>query len=133
MHKLSESQFTWIALLARSKRSHWKDCQDLTLTKGWLGGKKAKASIDPSGVVKILKSAEAPTEVLQQFLQLVDDIDDREDLAKRCEVPNVVIDCLVQKRDRLALNRYKDRLKPQSQEWFYADHAINTSNTKWKN
>lgn len=63
----------------------------------------------------------------------MDDLQDREQLARKCNVPNVVIDCLVHQRDRIALEQFKQRLTSHSQEWFYADHALNTSNTKWKN
>ena len=49
-------------------------------------------------------------------------------------MPHVVVDCLVQQRDRVALQRYQaQRLKSHSPEWFYADQILNTSNTKWKN
>ena len=103
------------------------------ITKGWLGGKKAKSSVSPSHVVRLLNSQGATTDILQIFLQLIDDLDDRETLARRVKVPNVVIDCLVAKRDRIGLERYREKLTTHSPEWFYADHTLNTSSTKWKN
>ena len=131
MHKLSDLQYTWAALTARSKRSAWKDCESLVVTKGWLGGRKAKA--DPTQVIRLLSREGAPPDVLQTFLTLVEDAEERESLARRHEVPNVVIDCLVQARDRIGLESFKAKLTSHSQEWFYADHALNTTNTKWKN
>ena len=131
IHKLSEAQFTWVALSARARRGQWKDCEALALTKGWLGARKAK--VEPTGVVRLLHSIGAPADVLQTFLQLVEDAEEREEHARRCDVPNVVIDCLVAGRDRLGLQKYRERLKAHSPEWFYADHALSTSNTKWKN
>lgn len=65
MHKLSDRQYTWTCLLARAKRFQWKDCEDLIITKGWLGGKKTKASIDPEKVVNALHNFGAPSNVLQ--------------------------------------------------------------------
>ena len=65
MHKLTERQFTWVSLLARAKRYQWKDCEELVITKSWLGGKKTKASINPEKVVQILYDNGAPGDVLQ--------------------------------------------------------------------
>ncbi len=103
------------------------------MTKGWLGGRKTKSVVAADGVVRILHASGAPPDVLQQYLELVDDVEEREALARKCSAPHVVVDCLVAQRDRAGLQRYRDRLTSHSPEWFYADHAINTSNTKWKN
>ena len=134
-HSLSDQQFTWLAFSARAKRKQWKECEALTLTKTWLGlgGKKTKSSVDPVAVVKTLKACDAPADVLLIFLQLIEDLDEREDQARRAQVHHCVIDCLVAKRDRFGLESYRSKLTPQSQDWFYADHALNTTNTKWKN
>ncbi len=51
----------------------------------------------------------------------------------RYNVPNAVIDCLVQARDRVGLEKFRDRLAENSPEWFYANHALVNSNVKWKN
>lgn len=103
------------------------------ITKGWLGGRKTKSVVAAEGVVRILHSSGASAEVLHLYLELVDDIEERETLARKCNAPNVVIDCLVAQRDRVGLQRFRQRLTSHSPEWFYADHALNTSNTKWKN
>ena len=133
VHALTEKQFTWTALNARAQRKAWKDCEQLVVTKGWLGGRKTKAVVAADGVVRVLSSHAAPPDVLQPYLELVDDVEERESLGRKCGVPQVVVDCLVQQRDRAALERFRARLKTHSPEWFYADHALNTSNTKWKN
>ena len=65
LHKLTERQFTWVSLLARAKRYQWKDCEELVITKSWLGGKKTKASINPEKVVQILYDNGAPGDVFQ--------------------------------------------------------------------
>ena len=114
-------------------RVQWKDCEELVLTKGWLGGRKARGSIDVAQVVKLLHKHGATADVLQVFLPLVDSLEEREDLAKKLSVHTVVVDVLVLNRDRIALESYKSKLVPQSREWFYADNALGVSNTKWKN
>lgn len=65
MHKLSDRQYTWACLSARAKRYQWKDCEELVITKGWLGGKKTTASIDPEKVVIKLFENGAPANILQ--------------------------------------------------------------------
>lgn len=131
VHKLSEKQSVWIATKARASRFQWKDCEDLVLTKGWLGGHKVRGSIDVSQVAKILHFHGATADTLQTFLNLVENLEERESLAKKFAVHNVVIDVFVLNRDRLGLESYKTKLVPQSNEWRYAEHLLN--NTKWKN
>ncbi|XP_059095276.1 spermatogenesis-defective protein 39 homolog [Tigriopus californicus] len=133
IHKIPEEQFIWVALRSRALKQAWKDCEGIVITKGWLGGKKTKASVSPRGVVQTLHECQAPPEILHIFLQLIDDLEDRLNYARRCKVPNTVIECLVQSRDRQELETFKAKLTPHSPEWFYAEHALTTSNTKWKN
>ena len=133
IHKLTEKQATWNAVTARASRFQWKDCEDLVLTKGWLGGRKVRGDIDLGQVVKLLHNHGATPEVLQVFLSLVDPLEEREHLAKKFGVHTVVIDVHVLNKDRIALESYKSKLVPQSREWFYAENALNVSNSKWKN
>ena len=131
-HKLSEKQAVWVATKARALRFQWKDCEDLVLSRGWLGGRKARGDIDVSQVVKLLHFYGATADVLQKFLTLVDPVEEREKLAKKLEVHDVVVDVYVQGRDRVSLENYKAKLVPQSREWNYAANAL-ISNAKWKN
>jgi hypothetical protein len=87
----------------------------------------------PAPVLRVLHHAEAPPDVLQVFLELVEDVEKREALARTLKAYNVVIECLVQQKDRQGLERFKAKLTPNSQEWFFAEHVLKTSNTKWKN
>ena len=57
--------------MARAKRYQWKDCEELVITKSWLGGKKTKASINPEKVVQILYDNGAPGDVLQGLYRLL--------------------------------------------------------------
>jgi hypothetical protein len=59
-----------VSLLSRAKRYQWKDCEELVITKSWLGGKKTKASINPEKVVQILYDNGAPGDVLQGAFSL---------------------------------------------------------------
>ena len=68
VHKLSEKQYVWASTIARARAFSWKDCENLVLTKGWLGGKKARGSIDVGEVVKLLHKNGASAEILQGTL-----------------------------------------------------------------
>lgn len=133
VHKLSEKQAVWVATTARASRFQWKDCEELILTKGWLGGRKARGDIDVAQAVKLLHSHGATADSLQTFLALVEPLEERENIAKKLGVHSVVIDVYVANRDRAGLEAYKAKLVPQSREWFYAENVLSVSNTKWKN
>ena len=133
VHKLSEKQTVWVATSARASRFQWKDCEELVLTKGWLGGAKVRGSIDVAQVAKLLHKNGATADTLQIFLALNENLEEREALGRKFGVHNIVVDVLVLNRDRIGLENYKAKLVPQSREWFYAENALNVSNTKWKN
>jgi len=132
-HKLTERQFVWPCLVGRSQRVAWQDCEALALAKGWLGGKKIKADIDPLDVSRLLHSREAPPKVLRVFVELIEDLDERQKFARKVGIHTVVVDVFVALRDRLSLESYKHKLLPQSEDWHYANNALTTTNTKWKN
>ena len=81
---------------------------------GWLGGRKAKGSIDVAQVVKLLHSNGATADVLQVFLNLVDPLEERENIAKKFGVHTIVVDVCVLNRDRIALGK-KHALKKYDQ------------------
>jgi len=132
-HKLTDKQYTWVALRARASVAAWADCEGLVVGKGWLGGKKVKGSVSAQAVVTALHQAGAPTDTLAIFLPLVDSLEDRMGLARKVGVAAVVVDVLVAMKDRLALLQFQETLTPSSRDWFYAENAIRTSSAKWKN
>ena len=133
MHKLTDRQFIWISVIARSKKSAWKDIEPLVLKKGWLGGKKANSAVDFFRLVNVLHHYQAPSDVLSVYLNHVEPLEDRLNLALKCQAQTAVVDCYVTQRDRVALTKYRDSLVSRSREWFYADNALSVSNTRWKN
>ena len=83
MHNLTEKQFTWVCLRARANVEAWEDCQELVVGKGWLGGKKVKGGVSPGEVTTVLAAAGAPVSILTVLLGLVDNLEDRLELAKK--------------------------------------------------
>ena len=132
-HKLTEKQFAWASLHGRAAKSAWKDCETLVLAKGWLGGTKVKGDIDPLEVSRLLHSSGAPGTVLRPFVELIEPLEEREKFAKKVGAHAVVVDVFVLQRDRTGLQNYLQKLIPQSEDWFYANNALTTTNTKWKN
>jgi len=133
MHKLTDKQFTWVALRARASQGAWADCEALVVGKGWLGGRKARGGVSPGEVVSLLAAARAPVETLAAVLLLVENPEERMALGKKVGVASVVVDGLLAQKDRLALLSYQNTMTPNSRDWFYADNALKNSNVKWKN
>ena len=133
MHNLTDKQFTWVCLRARANVEAWQDCQELVVGKGWLGGKKVKGGVSPGEVTTVLAAAGAPVSILTVLLGLVDNLEDRLDLAKKVGVGSVVVDVLVAQKDRNAIHSYQASLTPNSQDWFYAENALKSSSVRWKN
>jgi len=133
MHKLTDKQFTWVALRARASQGAWADCEALVVGKGWLGGRKARGGVSPGEVVSLLAAARSPVETLAAVLLLVENPEERMALGKKVGVASVVVDGLLAQKDRLALLSYQNTMTPNSRDWFYADNALKNSNVKWRN
>ena len=133
MHNLTEKQYSWVCLRSRATIGKWEDCLDLVVGKGWLGGKKAKGGVSPVEVTSVLAAAGAPVEILMVLLSLVDNMEERLELAKKVGAASVVVDVMVSLKDRLAIVKYQATLTPNSRDWFYADNALKNSSVKWKN
>lgn len=130
---ISDRQFQWTVLTVRASLHAWDDIEGLFITKSWLGGKKLKAAVPMEQVVIQLHSHGAPTDILVQYLELIDNVDKRVMLAQKLQCHKAVVNVFISKRDRQALISYKANLHPQSEDYFYAENALRVSTTKWKN
>ncbi|XP_078000667.1 spermatogenesis-defective protein 39 homolog [Glandiceps talaboti] len=131
--KLSENQFLYTALTSRSKLQKWSDIETLLTGKGWFGKMKMKASIGFDKVVDILNKMHAPPEVLDRYLQHIDDTDLRLSIAAKLNCHNTVIDTLLQLKDRQQLMKYGSKLHFNSAERIRLDTILRNTNNKWKN
>ncbi|XP_074662925.1 spermatogenesis-defective protein 39 homolog isoform X2 [Tubulanus polymorphus] len=133
-HQLTDKQFLWIALSARSKLRRWKDVEKLLTTKGMFGTTKMKAVIGFDRVVDVLQKTGAPTDALSKYTRLIDDPDLRLEIAIKCRCHHVVIDTFVAMKDRAQIESYKAKvLEPHTEEFYYAQNALSNSSIKWKN
>ena len=131
-HQLTEKQYVWTALRARAKMKKWADIDGLFTTKGWLGGTKMRSVIGFDKVSAVLHRFEAPSSVLCKYLMLVDDVEKRLDMAFKMNSHKAVIETYAAQRDRRSLESYQNKLKLNSEEWFYCKDVLNSNSIKWK-
>jgi len=132
-YSLNSKQYTWTCLRAVAECQRWQDVDKLFETKTILGGKKMKSIIPWFEVVKILHKNEAPTDLIIKYLSLIEDGDLKISLAKEYKFHNLVLELCVNLRDRQTLQQYIPKLKPNSQEFFYAQDILKQPSIKWKN
>ena len=131
-HKLTERQYVWAALKGRASKNAWKDCEQLVLSKGWLGGRKIKPEFSPLDIAKLLYEFGAPADILNVYIAMIEVPEEKEKFAKKVGAHTAVIDVYVSQRDKQSLQNYKSKLVPKTEEWWYAENALNAGNTRWK-
>ncbi|NWZ29506.1 SPE39 protein, partial [Asarcornis scutulata] len=114
--KIPDKQYVLTALAARAKLRAWEDVDALFTTKNWLGYTKKKAPIGFHRVVEILQRNNAPVQVLQEYVRLVEDVETRLNLATKYKCHDVVIDTYRDLKDRIQLMAYKCKVERGSAE-----------------
>uniref|UniRef100_H3CGT3 Spermatogenesis-defective protein 39 homolog n=1 Tax=Tetraodon nigroviridis TaxID=99883 RepID=H3CGT3_TETNG len=134
--KLSEKQFFMTALAARAQMGAWPDVDALFTSRNWLGFTRRKSPLGFQRVVDILHKHSAPTQVLQDYVALVDDAETRISLAQKHKChdirhqPNQTYQDL---RDRQQLIRYRGKVERGSAEERKIDALLNNPQIRWKN
>lgn len=82
VHRLTEKQFMWTALVSLSMRQKWKEVDNLFQGTSWLGGKRFKTALKFEEVTRILKKFDAPNDLLTKYIKLIDDDDAKLAFAK---------------------------------------------------
>ncbi|NXA06144.1 SPE39 protein, partial [Sapayoa aenigma] len=114
--KIPDKQYVLTALAARAKLRAWVDVDALLTTKNWLGYTKKKAPIGFHRVVEILQRNNAPVQVLQEYVRLVEDVETRLNLATKYKCHDVVIETYRDLKDRIQLTAYKCKVERGSAE-----------------
>ncbi|NWW87123.1 SPE39 protein, partial [Rhynochetos jubatus] len=109
--KIPDKQYVLTALAARAKLRAWNDVDALFTTKNWLGYTKKKAPIGFHRVVEILQRNNAPVQVLQEYVRLVEDVETRLNLATKYKCHDVVIETYRDLKDRIQLTAYKCKVE----------------------
>ncbi|KAM3603550.1 uncharacterized protein V6R79_024549 [Siganus canaliculatus] len=131
--KLSEKQFFTTALAARAKMRAWFDVDALFTSRNWLGFTRKKSPLGFQRVVDILQKNSAPTQVLQEYVALVEDADLRITLAQKHKCHDIVINMYRDMKDRQLLLGYREKVQRGSAEERKIDELLNNLQIRWKN
>ncbi|XP_075007528.1 spermatogenesis-defective protein 39 homolog isoform X2 [Calonectris borealis] len=131
--KIPDKQYVLTALAARAKLRAWDDVDALFTTKNWLGYTKKKAPIGFHRVVEILQRNNAPVQVLQEYVRLVEDVETRLNLATKYKCHDVVIETYRDLKDRIQLTAYKCKVERGSAEEEKINSILNNVQIRWKN
>ncbi|XP_067152969.1 spermatogenesis-defective protein 39 homolog isoform X2 [Apteryx mantelli] len=131
--QIPDKQYVLTALAARAKLRAWNDVDALFTTKNWLGYTKKKAPIGFHRVVEILQRNNAPVQVLQEYVRLVEDVETQLNLATKYKCHDVVIDTYRDLKDRIQLAAYRCKVERGSAEEEKIDSILNNTQIRWKN
>ncbi|XP_030854635.1 spermatogenesis-defective protein 39 homolog isoform X1 [Strongylocentrotus purpuratus] len=129
---LSDKQYLFQALLARSKLKDWNQVESLLTSKNWLGKARIKAAVNFSQVVYILITVKAPTEIIAKYMMFIEDKESRIALASKFKIHAVVIDTCAQLKDRQRLLSYRPQVINTPADTHFEIVLRNTDH-KWKN
>uniref|UniRef100_F7B0G8 Spermatogenesis-defective protein 39 homolog n=1 Tax=Ornithorhynchus anatinus TaxID=9258 RepID=F7B0G8_ORNAN len=131
--KIPDKQYVLTALAARAKLRAWHDVDTLFTTKNWLGYTKKRAPIGFHRVVEILHKNNAPVQILQEYVRLVEDVDTKLNLATKFKCHDVIIDTYRDLKDRHELVTYRDKVDRGSAEEEKIDAILSNTQIRWKN
>uniref|UniRef100_A0A8C6EXD9 Spermatogenesis-defective protein 39 homolog n=1 Tax=Marmota marmota marmota TaxID=9994 RepID=A0A8C6EXD9_MARMA len=95
--------------------------------KNWLGYTKKRAPIGFHRVVEILHKNSAPVQILQEYVNLVEDVDTKLNLATKFKCHDVVIDTCRDLKDRQQLLAYRSKVDKGSAEEEKIDTILSSS------
>lgn len=133
---MTEKQYAWMAISALTRLKRWNDIERVLMSKKLLGGVKIQCPFAWRHLFTIISSDEQqpPKEILCKFLRAIPDINERQYLANQFpEASEVIIECMVAQKDRIALNEFLARLTPHTVEFYKALNALNNATNRWKN
>ncbi|XP_037541601.1 spermatogenesis-defective protein 39 homolog [Nematolebias whitei] len=131
--KISEKQYFATMLAARAKLKAWDNVEALFTSKNWLGMTKKRSPLSFQRVVDILQKNSAPTQVLQEYVGLVDDAELRISLAQKHKCHDIVINTYRDMKDRQLLVEYRKKVEHGSAEEIKIDMLLSNSQIRWKN
>uniref|UniRef100_A0A672PJ63 Spermatogenesis-defective protein 39 homolog n=1 Tax=Sinocyclocheilus grahami TaxID=75366 RepID=A0A672PJ63_SINGR len=131
--RISEKQYILTALGARAKLKSWFDVDSLFNTKNWLGYTKKRSPIGFHRVVDILHKNSAPVQVLQEYVNLIDNPDLKLGGALKYKCHDIVINTYRDLKDRQQLIVYREKLERDSPEYRKIQELLNNVQIRWKN
>ncbi|XP_034055123.1 spermatogenesis-defective protein 39 homolog isoform X2 [Gymnodraco acuticeps] len=101
--------------------------------RNWLGFTKKKSPLSFQRVVDVLQKNSAPTQVLQDYVALVDDAELRITLAQKHKCHDIVINTYRDLKDRQQLLVYRGKVETGSAEERRIDELLTNQQIRWKN
>ncbi|XP_063709624.1 vacuolar protein sorting-associated protein 16B [Culicoides brevitarsis] len=132
IYSVIPAQFEWVGLTERSRVQAWRDVESLFEKKSWHKAKTFQIHIPLEKAILQLYSLNAPSPVLNHFINNLDDPQRRLVLAKKVNSIRSVVDALVALKDKTELENLRDSLGQGTEEWFYAEAALKLVSSKWK-
>ncbi|KAM4632816.1 spermatogenesis-defective protein 39 homolog isoform 2-T2 [Polymixia lowei] len=130
--RIAEKQYFLTALGARAKLKAWSDVEALFTTKNWLGYTKKRSPIGFHRVVDLLQKNNAPVQVLQEYVNLVEDMELKISLAQKHKCHDIVINTYRDLKDRQQLLGYQGKVVRGSAEDRKIEELLKNS-IRWKN
>ncbi|XP_042602205.1 spermatogenesis-defective protein 39 homolog isoform X5 [Cyprinus carpio] len=131
--RISEKQYILTALGARAKLKSWFDVDSLFNTKNWLGYTKKRSPVGFHRVVDILQKNSAPVNVLQEYVNLIDNPELKLSVALKYKCHDIVINTYRDLKDRQELVVYREKLERDSPEYRKIQELLNNVQIRWKN
>ncbi|CAB1343071.1 unnamed protein product [Coregonus sp. 'balchen'] len=131
--RISDKQFLLTCLGARAKLKAWFDVDALFTTKNWLGYTKKRSPIGFHRIVDILQKNNAPVQVLQDYINLVEDAEQKISLAQKYKCHDVIINTYRDLKDRQQLIVYRGKVERGSPEYRKIEEILSNSQIRWKN
>ncbi|XP_061562945.1 spermatogenesis-defective protein 39 homolog [Cololabis saira] len=131
--RISEKQYFTAALAARAKQKAWLDVDALFTSRNWLGFTKKRSPLNFQRVVDILQKNSAPTQVLQDYVGLIDDAETRISLAQKHKCHDIVINTYRDMKDRQLLLGYRGKVERGSAEARKIEELLSNPQIRWKN
>ncbi|XP_066919911.1 spermatogenesis-defective protein 39 homolog isoform X1 [Clytia hemisphaerica] len=131
-YQLTDKQYEWAVLPPRINLRRWNDVQELLTSTSWLKKKSESSAIGFEHVCAILHKANADAEILNKYLFLIGNADLRIKHASKFNAHHVVIETLVQTRDRDSMEAYRLKVGQQSQYRQKINDLLNNTSIKWR-
>uniref|UniRef100_A0A8C8BXP1 Spermatogenesis-defective protein 39 homolog n=1 Tax=Oncorhynchus tshawytscha TaxID=74940 RepID=A0A8C8BXP1_ONCTS len=129
--RISDKQFLLTCLGARAKLKAWFDVDALFTTKNWLGYTKKRSPIGFHRIVDILQKNNAPVQVLQDYVNLVEDVEQKISLAQKYKCHDVIINTYRDLKDRQQLIVYRGKVERGSSEYRKIEEILSNSVRLW--
>lgn len=133
--QMTEKQYAWMAVSALSRLKRWNDIEQVLTSKKLLGGVKIVCPFAWRHLFSLISANdEPPKDILCKLLRAVPDTAERHHLASQfASTSEVVVECLVAQKDRIALSALLTKLTPHTPETYKALSALNNAASRWKN